>query len=263
MAKRASTIANTPKRMHEHRKMKVFYSQFVGHDDICFDVGANVGNRTKVFLDLGAKVVAVEPQPTCIARLRKKYGTNENVTIVPAAIGSKSGETRMMIGSENVASTLSKGWLEKVKGTPQMVNCRWDRSIEVSLTTLSQLIAEHGIPDFCKIDVEGFEEEVISGLSRPVKNLSFEFNSMFPKAPMNCIKILDGLGEYEFNYSLGESMKWALPKWTTGKDMRKTLSRLSGSSEVGDVYARLLNGKSALFRSRHTPALQPKTIKIA
>lgn len=43
-----------------------FYEQFIRPNDICFDIGANMGNRTEVFLKLGAKVIAVEPQSECV-----------------------------------------------------------------------------------------------------------------------------------------------------------------------------------------------------
>src|SRR5689334_4646326 len=42
-----------------------FYRQFVGPGDLVFDVGANVGHVTKVFLRAGARVVAIEPQSIC------------------------------------------------------------------------------------------------------------------------------------------------------------------------------------------------------
>jgi FkbM family methyltransferase len=43
------------------------------------------------------------------------------------------------------------------------------------MTTLDELIGKHGVPVFIKIDVEGFEEAVLQGLSQPVRALSFEF----------------------------------------------------------------------------------------
>ena len=68
------------------QKMVGFYSGFIKKGDMCFDVGANLGDRTEAFLKLGAKVVVVEPQEDCIKTLKDKFGDNENVFIVPKAL---------------------------------------------------------------------------------------------------------------------------------------------------------------------------------
>ena len=50
------------KRLASRRGLN-FYSELIKKDDLCFDIGANYGNRSEVFIKLGAKVVAFEPQP--------------------------------------------------------------------------------------------------------------------------------------------------------------------------------------------------------
>ena len=50
----------------------------------------------------------------------------------------------------------------------------------VPVTTLDALIERHGVPSFVKVDAEGFEEEVLQGLSRSIKALSFEFTVVQP-----------------------------------------------------------------------------------
>ncbi len=56
------------------RRMQRFYAQFIQPGDLCFDIGAHVGNRVLVWSRLGARIVAVEPQPACLALLRRLYG---------------------------------------------------------------------------------------------------------------------------------------------------------------------------------------------
>src|SRR4030095_1106868 len=56
------------------RRMAVFYRQFLHPGDLAFDIGAHVGNRIRVFRRIGARVVAVEPQPDFVAVLQRLYG---------------------------------------------------------------------------------------------------------------------------------------------------------------------------------------------
>ena len=73
------------------RKMAKFYGQFIGRNSLCFDIGAHVGNRVRTWLDIGAKIVAVEPQPRFVSVLRNLYGRKLEVTILPVGVAEKSG----------------------------------------------------------------------------------------------------------------------------------------------------------------------------
>ena len=61
-----------------------FYSQFLNPNTLCFDIGANIGNRTEIFLTLGARVIAVEPQKECAKMLRLRFGNA--ITVIQAAV---------------------------------------------------------------------------------------------------------------------------------------------------------------------------------
>ena len=52
------------------RRLRRFYSQFVTSGSLCFDVGAHAGNRVRCWLQLNARVVAIEPQPDFVRLLR-------------------------------------------------------------------------------------------------------------------------------------------------------------------------------------------------
>lgn len=216
-----------------------FYSQFVGPGDVCFDVGANVGNRTKVFLRLGATVVAVEPQVECARILEQAFGGNSQFQLVEKALGERSGEAEMMISQVDTVSSLSTDWIQAVKTSGRFADISWDDKRVVNMTTLDELIQESGSPVFIKIDVEGYEYQVVKGLSQAVRVLSVEFTPEVMESTVQCIEHLSSLGEIHLNYSLGESMELCLDEWIEPDQM---LDILAGQRDdhvlFGDVYVR-------------------------
>lgn len=221
-------------------KMIAFYSQFIKPNDLCFDIGANLGNRTEIFLALGASVLAVEPQPLCAQELRKKYEKNDRFTLVEKAVGPSEGEAEMLIASYHTISSMSKEWIHRVKKSGRFTDYQWDEKFVAPMTTLDQLIRDSGIPSFCKIDVEGFEYEVLLGLSRPIQSISFEFTQEYIEAAINSINYLSSIGKYQFNYSLGESMQLTLQNWAERNEICEVLSNLQGDLLWGDLYAKVI-----------------------
>lgn len=217
--------------------MTAFYGQFVNKGDLCFDIGANIGNRTTVFLSIGAKVASVEPQSACITVLEKKFGQNPAVSIVQKAIGSEAATQEMMIANMNEVSTLSK---EFVKQFQKYDYLNWNQTETVEVITLDQLIEDLGMPQFCKIDVEGYEVEVLKGLSTALPALSFEYTAPLKKDAVTCVNLLCSLGKYKFNYSTYESMRLNLVDWQGQEDFLKTLADIPKEVLHGDVYAVLV-----------------------
>jgi FkbM family methyltransferase len=220
-------------------KYAQFYSQFVSAGDLCFDVGANVGRRTQVFLELKARVVAVEPQEQCMARLRRRFGAHDNVVLVQAAAGEKPGQAQMRLCDSHSLSSLSTGWVESVRASGRYAQCTWSRSVTIDVTTLDELIAQHGRPAFIKLDVEGYEYEALKGLSRPVPCICFEFTPEFIDSTRNCVNHLAQIGPVDFNYCLeGTPTSFELPQWTPASEMGKVLKTLASQEQAGDMYAR-------------------------
>jgi FkbM family methyltransferase len=222
------------------RRLRRFYSQFVHPGDLCFDIGAHVGNRLRAFANLGARVIALEPQPAFYAFLRLAYGRRRKVTLVQAAAGARAGRARMLVsGNAPTVSSLSADWVETMRwrdGTFSWV--RWEREIEVEVITLDALIAEFGRPSFCKIDVEGFELQALEGLSAALPALSFEYLRSAPELAVACIDRLESLSRYRYNLTVIEGTEWVLPEWAAGGETAAALHDLPPEATSGDVYAR-------------------------
>lgn len=221
-------------------RLKKFYSHFISKGDLCFDIGAHLGNRSNAWLKMGATVVAVEPQPTCVDFLEKKFGNHHNFQLVTKAVGEKVGQARFRISSlYPTISTISTEWqFSKSKESDSLQY--WDDEIDIKTTTLDILIEEFGLPDFCKIDVEDFELEVLKGLSFPIRALSFEFFPAKIDKAILCLEKLATLGKYEYNLSFKEYLKLEFPKWLDHGEITDILKKHDREIS-GDIYARLIN----------------------
>ncbi len=219
-----------------HVRARRFYRQFVPRGGLCFDVGANMGDRSEFFLSLGARVVAVEPQEHCQRALRHRFG--RRLELVEAALGPAEGEAELLVASYHTLSSLSREWTDAVRASGRFADFEWDRRERVRITTLDALVHEHGTPDFCKIDVEGYELEVLRGLSRPLPALAFEFTVERLDSRLDAVDHLAALGMNRFNFSFGESLLLAMERWTDVYGIRRFLASDEHTpASFGDIYA--------------------------
>jgi FkbM family methyltransferase len=217
--------------------MDALYARFVRPGDLAFDIGAHVGDRTASFRRLGARVVALEPQPLCAQAIRAIHAGDDAITLIEAACGDRPGRVTLRINSANpTVSTASTDFVSAADGAGGWEDQAWDRDIEVPCTTLDALIAEHGRPAFAKIDVEGFEAAVLAGLSQPLPALSFEFTTIQRGVALACLDRLASLGNYGFDVALGETQALTFNRWISRDDMASHLAALPHAANSGDVY---------------------------
>jgi FkbM family methyltransferase len=227
--------------LEEISKRKLFYGSFIKKNDLCFDVGTNVGNRIIPLLELGAKIVAVEPQESCYKILKHKFG--KKIEIVTKGIGESEGVANFHISNVNTISSFSDEWINSVKNA-RFKDYSWAKVVKVEMTTLDKLIEKYSLPIFIKIDVEGYELDVLKGLTKPIKLISFEYT--VPEQINKVIECIEQIekndANIECNYSIGESMVLALQVWQSVEKMKKyIITKEFIDSGFGDVYVRIKN----------------------
>jgi FkbM family methyltransferase len=246
-------------RIADHQR---FYAALIAPGTSCFDIGANHGERTAALLSLGGSVVAVEPQPELAAFIASSLAgecERGRLTVVNAALGASAGRARLYPASDPTRSmsTLSEVFIEVSQANGDV----WDvsQAFDVEVATLENLIEEHFLPGYCKIDVEGYDLEVLKGLSTPVDLISFEYNTQ-PRLigiATECIDYLHGLDDYCFNYQseIPGQQNLQLETWVDARIMRYILEHdIARQLCFGDVFARRRRAKQ--FKPRSAAGLR-------
>lgn len=219
--------ARYPAHARAKRAEIEFYRQALGNPPhLVFDVGASGGAKTSIFVQLANRVVSVEPSPGAVALLWQRFGHNPNVTIVAKGLGDREGTARFNVfDATNAYNTFSSKWAEALtrsNGNANSYNKNSNYIINISMTTLDQLINAYGAPDYIKIDVEGYELPVIKGLSSPVPLISFECNlPEFKDETKEIIRLLsDRSPKAVYNFTTSEPPgAFFSPRWLGSGEM--------------------------------------------
>jgi FkbM family methyltransferase len=232
---RSLVIYHNPLTLRAWRR---FYRDTLDAGDLVFDVGAHVGTRARAMRAAGARVIALEPQALFARYLRLTLP--RDITLVEAAVGGAEAMAEMSVSSRHpTVSSLETAFVDKAGGAPGFGHVDWDSRETVRLVTLDGLIARHGMPRYVKIDVEGYELEVLAGLSRAPEMVSVEYLPGFPELSHRVIDRLAELGDYRFNPLVGERAGFAWQDWRDGAAARAWLDGLPADAPSGDLFARL------------------------
>ena len=219
--------------------LKRFYRDLLPQDTLMFDVGAHVGSRSRSVLSIGGRAIAIEPQPVFARWLGWLFRDNPRVELVVAAVGAQEGQASLQISSRHpTVSTLSRDWIGQVEQSAGFEHVAWDKSIDVPVTTVDRLIEQYGRPDFLKIDVEGFEAEILAGCSQPIALVAVEYLPAALDILWQCIDRLEAHGDAEYNFVSGETHQFELAEWVPASAIRALIEQAAASGRSGDLYAR-------------------------
>lgn len=203
---------------------------------LVFDIGAHTGEYSDIFASLGARVVALEPNPALTAILRRT--SPRKVTIIEAAAGREVGKSRLRLCSASAMSSMSADWIATTQRHERLKGFAWQEEVEVTVITIDSLRKQFGDPDFIKIDVEGFEFQVLSGMSKQPGLLSFEFNTEAMDACFNCLETFSPLSQ--FNFVLGTPARMHLSNWVAKPELVQHLRSVVSAQTFGDVFVSLV-----------------------
>jgi FkbM family methyltransferase len=220
-------------RLKEFGQRRKFYGKLISANDLCFDIGANIGDISSALLSLGARVVAVDPQPAAMRELKARLAHNKKLTCVEAGLADKPGKLDLYLHDQVGTTSMVADWSAgKTTG-----------KITVPVTTLDDLVARFGFPKYCKIDVEGFELKVLQGLSNRIELLSLEYHSD-PKnmtVTSQCLNLLEQRGDIEINVISYRNYEFAWPTWVGRNDFEKKFAAELGDNPAfayGDIFIR-------------------------
>jgi len=225
-----------PKVRKKIQNQRLYYLQFLrklkAGDHLAFDIGANEGFVSEIFLDLKIKVVAVEPDPRNIAILYRRFSRNNLFNLYPAAAGSQPETGKFYLQKSGTAfSTLNPKWKQLIERGNYRFHSSYDaQMLEVNVIMVDELIRKNGSPSFVKIDVEGYESHVIKGISQKIPLLVFEANlPEFIDETFACIEHLRQIDDnILFNYSA--SFSFGLATFVGYHDFKNVLRSVKDRS---------------------------------
>ena len=222
------------------RQLKKFYTELVSAGDVCYDLGGGMGQRTEAWLALGAQVVCIEPQSDRMARIEKRFVGNNNLRTIRKAIGNAKHMGIMRVNDATPgAGTLTENVARMAISRNDPLSKNWEKEEPVEITTLDEIINQHGLPDFCQINAKGYEVEILQGLNHSLRSLAFGYLAHAPQYALDCLTQLERFGDYEFKWTYADESEFAAPRWVNVHAIRTVLRGFHAHERSGDIYARL------------------------
>lgn len=173
--------------------------------NLIFDIGFNVGEFTQTCFNKypNCSVIAVEANPNLANSASPHFFTNYNLSLLNNLVSDVEGESLDFYISHKATgvSTASTEFMENsrfTKGSKHLGenSIEWAAPIKVESITIDSMIERYGVPDLLKIDVEGYELNVLKGLTQKINDICFEWHE---EESENLYKILQHLQSLGYN----------------------------------------------------------------
>jgi FkbM family methyltransferase len=199
--------------------------------ELIFDIGANQGDKTWAFRQMARTVVVVEPDSYSWAALTERFGNDSKVHLEKLALGSEIGVANLYLEKEGSAyNTLST---KQRAARTNRDHADYDKTVEVPVSTIDQLIAKYGVPDYAKIDVEGYELPVLKGLSHQIHIISFEANlPVFRGETLEILSLFEPTPQLRFNLRAGDLPQFVFPVHRSLPEVRWFITQVEGSFDI-------------------------------
>lgn len=227
-------------KLRNRRRMRDFYADYIHRGDLVFDVGANVGIYSEIFTELGANVIAIEPNPYC-SELLRRFARNRSITVEARAVGEFPGRMTLHLSDNHQLSSANWEWVKEVQRSYLHRNAKWIGTLEVEVTTLDRLAEQFGTPSFVKVDVEGFDDRVLRGMSFKPAALTFEYNRLLPVVAARCLQTPAISSGYEFNFVNHNTLNNSFSPWHDREEFCRRVDEFASHQESADVIARRVN----------------------
>ena len=150
-----------------------FYKTFLINNKLIFDLGANLGDKSHIFLKFTEKVILYEPEEDLFERLKFRFRKNKKVIVNNLIISDFVGDVTLnsVVGDEAYSSIINndKDNFDHLKKKLVIKKIK-------SSSTLNSEINKYGTPHYIKIDCEGAENLILKNLKYDIEILSFEAN---------------------------------------------------------------------------------------
>lgn len=176
---------------------------------LIFDIGCADGEWIKANYNEEDKFVGVEAKEETYLMAVNRFKDKSNVILLNRLIADKTGYLDFFLSEVPNGSTAS---LKMIYHSRNSTVTNWYKFIRVKAIMLDSLIEEYGVPDYIKIDVEGYEKEVLAGLTQKVGMVSFEFMDEFKEETLWCLNHLKELGYKEFSWAGGTDEYTYIPE---------------------------------------------------
>lgn len=128
---------------------------------LIYDIGMHNGDDTAYYLHQGHRVIAIEPDPSLVSKATSRFSgplSTGQLTILNVAIASQDGHMDFWINDDNSLLNSFNHAMATREGARAHV-------IRVETRSIGSIITEFGIPDYLKVDIEGYDLVCVNGLS--------------------------------------------------------------------------------------------------